>query len=513
MFVAGMLVILSSAGFANSVVAQDEIRLIASIEVLGLEPESADSLDLTSQLSPLIEGAVGDTLSSEYIESMLREILTALTEEGYLAARASLMSIQPEDQGYAVRIDVGRGPLTRITDIRLDGDIRTKPGFVRQLTGLTRGHPASGVDLDDIRSSILRGGFHRHVGRPGFELTSDSTAHILVPVSPRSPGSFDMVMGFLPAKDGSSSQLIGNGHIELLNAFGFGRVFGARISRLPGQASSVRLNAEDPMFLGLPVRLAGSFDGYQEDSTYSKISLGMGASLRIEKGSEIGVRYSRESTRPGQSGSNLLSGLQSVASSSVNFWGVEIRFQKVDNPAQPRRGMTFESLLQRGIRTSSRRIVVVGDTLRIASNDVQERLTMKTRVYQPIKGRLSIVAGVDLGIIRSDDLDESELFLIGGASSLRGYDENRFRGKTVARSLLEARAFIDEVSYGFVFLDLGFVDRPTSEGEANLEEWYPGFGFGFVMDTSLGPVSISYAMNSEDPLSQGRVHIGMSFGL
>jgi len=507
------ILFVAGAGLATTVSAQNTPRLIVSIEMLAPDMQESDSINPVAGLESIIEGAVGDTLSTEYIETLLLDILDALTQEGYLAARASLYSIQPVDGGFSVQMEVDRGPLTRVTGVRLEGDDRTRPGIVRQLTGLSRGDSAAGVDLEDIRTSVLRGGFHRQVGRPGFELVSDSTAQVVVPVNPRSPGSFDLVMGFLPATDGSSSQLIGNGHIELLNAFGLGRVFGARVSRLPGQTSSVRLNAEDPMFLGLPVRLAGSLDGYQEDSTYSKITLGMGASLRMEKGSEIGVRYSRESTRPGQSGALLFSGVQKVASSSVNFWGVQMTIVKVDNPFQPRKGISFESLLQRGTRNSNRKSVVSGDTLRTASNDVQERLTLKMRVYQPIKRRLSIVAGMDLGIIRSEDLDESELFLLGGAASLRGYDENRFRGQTVARSLLETRAFIDEVSYGFLFVDLGYVDSGKSDGLAGSGKWYPGFGFGFVMDTSLGPVSISYAMNSEDPLSQGRVHIGMSFGL
>jgi len=481
--------------------------------------QSIEAPKLAPSYQPILTEASGQPLSSPVIEGIIDTLLERYSADGYLAADIRLDSIGWQGAGFIVWLNVQSGPPATIRGVRLEGDSRTSARLAFDLSGLHSGDPASEVSLDAVRSSVLSRGYHRSVGPPIFELHGDSTATIVIPVVPRSPGMFDMILGFLPPRSTGSGQLVGSGQIELANAFGAGRSFGAEIHRLPGQASSVRLEVEDPLFFGLPLRFRGRFEGYQQDSTYSKTSFGVGMALRLERGVEMGARLRRESTRPGQAGQSILSSSQRVASSAGVFFGIDFRFVRVDNPFQPRRGFSLETVLERGVRTSNaRRVDVNRDTLRVSSRDDQERLTMETRLFVPVRRSLSIVMGVDMSIIHSRDLDESELFRIGGASTLRGYDEDRFRGTTVARAMLEVRAFLDNVSYGFAFFDLGFVERRdggrgNNDDLAGSANWHPGFGFGFVFETAVGPVNISYAMNNEDALAKGKVHLGISFGL
>lgn len=467
----------------------------------------------------ILIAASGQPLSTPVIEGVINTLLERYSADGYLAADIRLDSIGWRDAGFFVWLNVHSGPPVTIRGVRLEGDLRSGARLAFDLSGLHSGESASEISLDAVRSSVLSRGFHRVVGSPFFELHGDSTATIVIPVVGRSPGMFDMILGFLPPKSTGSGQLVGSGQIELVNAFGAGRSFAAEINRLPGQASSVRLAVEDPLFFGLPLRFHVRFEGYQQDSTYSKTSYGAGIALRLERGVEMGVRLRRESTRPGQAGQSISSSSQRVASSSGVYFGIDFRFVRVDNPFQPRRGFSLETVLERGIRTSTaRRVDVNQDTLRVSSRDDLERLTMETRLFVPVRSFLSVVMGLDMSIIHSRDLDESELFRIGGASSLRGYDEDRFRGQTVARAMLEARAYLDNVSYGFAFFDLGFVERGDGGRGDNDDlvgstNWHPGFGFGFVFETAVGPVNISYAMNNEDALTKGKVHLGISFGL
>ncbi len=480
---------------------------------------SVEAPKLPLSYQSILNAASGQPLSAPVIEGVINTVLARFSSDGYLAADIRLDSIESSETGFSVWLGVHSGPPTRIEDVRLQGDTRSGERLVFDLAGLHSGDSAAEVDLGTVRSAVSGGGYHKDVGEPFFELSDDSTATVVIPVVSRSPGMFDMVLGFLPPTSAGGGQLVGSGQIELINAFGAGRAFGAEVHRLPGQASSVRLAVEDPLFFGLPLRLHGRFEGYQQDSTYSKTSFGAGLALRLERGVEVGVRLRKESTRPGQAGQSISSSSQRVASSSGVFFGIDFRFVRVDNPFQPRRGFSLETVLERGVRTSSaRRVEVNEDTLRVSSRDDQERLTMETRLFVPVRSSLTVVMGVDMSIIHSRDLDESELFRIGGASTLRGYDEDRFRGQTVARAMVEARAFLDNVSYGFAFFDIGFVERGDGGPGDNDDligstNWHPGFGFGFVFETAVGPVNISYAMNNEDALTKGKVHLGISFGL
>ena len=154
-----------------------------------------------------------------------------------------------------------------------------------------------------------------------------------------------------------------------------------------------------------------------------------------------------------------------------------------------------------------------GDTLRERESLDQERLTGFVRAFVPTLRRQTFVAGLDGAVLQSNAYDEADLFRLGGATSLRGYDEDRFRGRLTARTLAEYRYLLDRRSYAFVFFDLGYVETPElGEAEAR-RELFPGYGFGVQFATDLGLVVASYAVNPEDGFAQGRVHAGLSFGL
>ena len=69
-----------------------------------------------------------------------------------------------------------------------------------------------------------------------------------------------------------------------------------------------------------------------------------------------------------------------------------------------------------------------------------------------------LVLGVDALDLISDAYDRSDLFRFGGASTLRGYDEERFFAATAGRALAEYRYQLDVRSYAYVFLDVGYVN-------------------------------------------------------
>lgn len=146
---------------------------------------------------------------------------------------------------------------------------------------------------------------------------------------------------------------------------------------------------------------------------------------------------------------------------------------------------------------------------------------LSARGYMPAFRNQVLVVGADVNVLLSGAIDESDLFRFGGASSLRGYDEDRFRASTALRLLVEYRVVLDAVSHAFLFLDAGYVETPELPGEAGsggpsieaARSWYPGFGLGMQYETAVGILSVSYALNDRDGVTNGRVHVGVSFGL
>lgn len=450
-----------------------------------------DGLDGARGLEPAPDVQPADTLTQAVLDELLAETLRTLTARGFLNARASIEHITPGPDGFDIHVSAEPGRETSVDGIEFRGDTRSNERFIRQMTGIAPGTPASGLDLDAVRRRVQQTPGVRRAGSPFYELTSDSTARVVVPVQPLPPGQFDLALGVLPATTNRSATLVGGGHISLLNAFGAGRTMDVELNRRPGQVSAARVLVSDPAVVNLPITAHVGFDGLQQDSTFSNRTWSAGLGYRFDEQLSLGVRLAREVTRPGQGG--LQAG---IPRSESTLWGVEITFRRVDSELQPHRGVTFTSLIERG----DRRALVVSR---------MERLAGAIRGFLPVAARSTLVVGGDAALVRGDNLDVSQLVRFGGAQSLRGYDEDRFLVDTALRSVTEWRYAFESVSYAFAFVDVGYVARAST----GLADVFPGAGLGMVVETGAGLMNVSYAINKEDALTNGRIHVGLSFAL
>ena len=466
-----------------------------------------------------LSSQTGQPATRDRIENMVAHLLEEGSARGFLAATAEVTRLALEEDGVEVEIRVEHGPQARLDDVVLEGDKRTRTSAVMPLLGLRRGQGLQGVNLEAVRSLLVEAGLHDQVSSPRYELRSDSQAVMIIPVLPLPPGQFDLVVGALPGSDGSGSRIIGSGHLLLSNAFGGGRTMEARVNRLPGQAASALLAVESPAPFGLPLRFQIGLQGHQQDSTWNQSS-GHGRILyRLDGSTWLGASFTAERTRAGFSGTEFAGSAQAVPRSSARLGGITMRVSRVDHPRFPRNGFRLESTLESGMRTSRSLEIQEADTLSVRRSERRERLGLDLDLFIMSSGQLGWAAGIDVSAMRAGRPDISELLFLGGAQSLRGYDENRFRGTAVARAFLEGRWYVDRSSWGFVFFDAGWV-AVDADFESNLpailnesEGFHPGYGFGFVFSSAVGPISLSYALNPESTMSEGRVHIGLSFGL
>jgi outer membrane protein assembly factor BamA len=499
-------------------VLKGEATLIRSVDIR-YAADFGNSDDYPFELDTIMRGWEGEAASKEHLESLVTAALEELSMQGFLAARVSIADLIPLPKGLDVVVLVEPGVPTLLEAIILEGDSRTKPGIVASALGLRDGQTLENVPFEQIRSDVAALGWYDAVYQPRYELTSDSSAVIVIPVTPLSPGQFDLVVGALPSSGDTGATVIGSGHLELANAFGRGRLLEAQVNRLPGQASSARLNVETPAPRGWPLVVQFGLEGHQQDSTWNQTRLASKVLFRIDRGTWLGATYSAERTRSGFSGNEFEGSQQLVPRSSMQLGGMTLRIQRLDHPRFPRQGFFVESVLERGLRTSQTREIVGADTVSVRRSQRRERLIMELDLYLMSGSRLGWAAGIDVSAIRAGRPDISELLFLGGASSLRGYDENRFQGSTVGRAFVEARWYVDRSTWGFLFYDAGWValDADFEDGLPALisrsEGYHPGYGFGFVFSSAVGPIALSYALNPDESLRTGRVHLGLSFGL
>lgn len=104
--------------------------------------------------------------------------------------------------------------------------------------------------------------------------------------------------------------------------------------------------------------------------------------------------------------------------------------------------------------------------------------------------------------VATGDVPDASLFTVGGIDTLRGYEDDLFKGKKMFSSSVEYRYPIAKKVQGVVFTDAG----NAWNGSYNLNELYYSIGSGLRVETPLGPIRLEYGHGSEG----GKFHF--SFG-
>jgi outer membrane protein assembly factor BamA len=486
------------------------------IGALRIEGDSAVPAD---ELFALMETREGDRLRPTRLEADIQALLDRYEEAGHplaqiRVAETRLTTDQPPALHVTLRVE--EGPKLWLRRIEVPDDARTTPELLAYLADLEVGAPLRDYDPEAIQRRLQDHDIFRTVETPELRVAADGGAVLRVPVEEAAPGAFDAVLGYLPpSRTRDSGQLVGTGHLLLKHLFGGGRTAEFALDRRPGQTSIFDVSLTDPYLFGLPLRIGGHFRGEQRDSTYGERVYELEAGYRLDDGLELTATLSREGVRPGPAGTQFLGGRQQIPRSTTFFYGLGMRYRQVDRPQNPRRGLSVDVQLAQGRKERRRRrITADGDTTRTSSSLRQERLRGRVRAYLPLFDRQVLAVGGEGSVLLSQDYDRSDLFRLGGATSLRGYDEDRFLGNVVARGLVEYRLQLDRASYAHAFFDLGYVARPALAATTATQGWHPGYGLGLRLQTAIGRISATYALNPEvQSPANGRVHLGLSVGL
>jgi outer membrane protein insertion porin family len=135
------------------------------------------------------------------------------------------------------------------------------------------------------------------------------------------------------------------------------------------------------------------------------------------------------------------------------------------------------------------------------------KLTFENRLYYKV-GRKHVIALRFMGGYANGDMPYYDLFTLGGADNLRGYEDDEFRGNKMYAATVEYRYPIAKKIQGVFFVDAG----SAWDGTGNIP-WYQNddsihvsTGLGFRITTPIGPIRLDYGVGDDG----GKFHF--SFG-
>jgi outer membrane protein assembly factor BamA len=458
----------------------------------------------------------GRRLAPETWTAVRDSMISRAAAEGYPFASVGLTNIEWAGPGaLTAGVDVRTGPLIRVGQVGVPDGVRVRNIFLQRYLGLVTGEVYSQRRVRRLRERLAQLPYVTMAGDPRISFR-DSLAFIDLPLQRRPASRFDFVIGVLPNSSNDGNLLItGELNGELYNGFGQGERLAARFEQLRPQTQELQVAVDYPFLFGLPFGFEGELELYRRDTSFLNLNWRLAGTYLREGNDRLSAFWEqRQTIVPGVDSARLVNGvLPDTLGVSRSFFGLQLRRTRTDRRFSPRRGYALDVSGAAGFRRL-RNVTIrgeVGDSLR--RRTAQFQLTAAADFYlDPLAGTVLYFGLRSQALISDRDVLANEQFRIGGASLLRGFDEQQLFATDYQMLTAEFRLLLGERAFLYTFVDAARVnERSVARPERPIN--YPlGLGAGVNFETRAGIFGLSLALgrqrNQAFDLGAPKVHLG-----
>jgi outer membrane protein insertion porin family len=443
------------------------------------------------------ERSVSMPFTKAALEQVIDGLLSEYFDGGYYYARAEVSSLSREGNRIAVNIKILKGPVVTIHSLQLVGLTRTKSSVVSRDLPAMPGDTLTDLLLERIGRAATGLTYVQYLPpvqvRP---LSGYTQADIEIAFSERQQMVFAGGAGYQNDQD---QGLIWDLSLQLPNLFGEGKQLALRSERRQKGRNLLDISYRQPSnWLGRSV-LSGELSTRDYRDDFYEFSLRAGFDLYLSQGTKAGIGLGWKRVEPSDS-------------TGYSRYDVGVGFDRIEltDEINPSAGYSLETSVAYSYRRRD------SDSLSAGRGFNETRATLNAAIYSRIAGALVTKVGLGYRGIESQDNDIpiSELFLIGGPGSLRGYRNEQFAAVRVVLGTVEPRIRFDG-GYLFGFWDGALLqsESVTPYGGKTDEIFRQGYGGGVTLATSNRSIQISLGWNRDLSFDQPYLSIAFLSGL
>lgn len=464
---------------------------VLELEVRGNEVFSTS--EILSQFKP----QKGEVFRPDYLEDSISSIQSKYEERGYLYQRIEPnLEFDKEKGKVNIVLLINEGPQARVGKIIIEGNSLSKPRVFRHTLLIKEGDIFNVEKIREGVRKLYNLGFFENVEVELIPIPSSSLLDLLIKVEETERrGQFYIGAGY-----GTASGL--QGSIQLLkdNLWGQGKRIGIE-GEFGQRKSQYNITYLDRWWRDTSIYLEASL--YKKEDKYSQMNGGykketVGGGLKLGrplwKFNRIDISLRKE---------------------EIKIAGVEGENMPPDIEEGDFPSYSLKSSLDRNTQTRDEVFNPYKGSYSFVSAEITKREESTFTKYRGEwrgylrKGEFwkSPIVACRLRVNWGENLDlfPDEKFYIGGIETLRGYEENEFRGDRVLLGSLELRLPLDKNFLGFLFVDAG----KAWSGNSSTENFKLGWGIGIRIKTFLAPLRLEYGIGED---GEARFYFGMGEG-
>jgi outer membrane protein insertion porin family len=463
---------------------------------------AADSLDLIPQFI-FMEGRIFNKFE---LEDNISNILTQYENSGYPFIKVIIPSVTffsdtSSGKFYAdVRLKIDRGTKNNIDKIEIAGNKKTKDYVITRELRIKTGEVYSQKKIEELPDRLNRLRFFDPVSIPSYYLNSKNEGVLVINIKEKETNNFDGILGYIPGTNNQPGYLTGLVNLNLRNLFGTGRIATVRWQQVDRFSQELEIHYLEPWILGYPFNLTGSLLQRKQDSSYVQRTFEGSIEFLASENFSASFIFSSEVVIPTINDTYV----PPVFNSSSLTTGVNLKYDTRDDPYAPMKGILFNNLDSFSKKTIKGPASLITSTTLTKIN--LQRIQIDLGLYYSLFLRQVVAFGIHGRELLGSAFENSDLYRLGGTSTLRGYLENQFLGSRVAWTNLEYRFLLARRSYIFTFFDSGYYFNSAVDKK---EDYKLGYGLGLSIETGLGVLGVSFALGQGDSFSEGKIHFGI----
>ncbi len=440
----------------------------------------------------------------------IEKIHTLYSEHGYPKIEVEPTDFQFSSEKGTVdfQLHVRAGAQIRIGEVKVSGLKKTKEAVVLREIPLKPNERFDQRKIDTSYRRLRNLGYFYQINPNVLEAAeADDTINFHARVTEARTGRLSGVIGYAPpdSEADSAPQLTGVFEARETNLLGTGRQ--VNFYWKTGLRSTLRFGYEEPWILGKPIAIGVAYGQLTQRNPYTESeSEEQFASLsgrtnfgRVFEG-VLTLGYKRinvpNTSFPTESENGFLYPPDTTLSEPAAYSGTKY-------------SLTLQ--LTRDTRdyflnpTRGRRDSIAFE---ISRSDFRLRkVWLSLQQYFPTWRKQTVAIELHGAAAWGRNIPPTELFYLGGANTLRGYDEDWFAGPRRVYATLEYRFLIGQTSQVFAFTDVGAVT--LIEQPSVFDRLRVGYGLGVRLESKGGILRMDYGLAAGDSALRGKIHVNL----
>ncbi|MGC8595178.1 MAG: BamA/OMP85 family outer membrane protein [Candidatus Kryptoniota bacterium] len=469
---------------------------------------SGNKVFKAAELYEMMDTHVGEPLNQHLLENDIKRILKRYDDYGYALTKISIDSIylygKDDHDSIGIAIQIQEGDRIKINAFKIEGNTTTRDYVIIRAISIPKGTYYSNKLLSRAKERLNNLGFFEKVDYVRLFKEGDTTG-ILVKVTEGNTNTFDGIIGYVPPQADQKGYFTGAVDISMRNLFGTGRMFGAKWHQETRLTQELQISYMEPYIFGLPLNVSFAFNQREQDTTSITRNFKIGGAFIFNDNLTANLNFEQTSVTPLINSFNNYLVFQSTTT-NLGLGGTYDTRNDIYNPTY---GALYETQFKFGRKT------IYGPPSLIttlAQNSVYiQHFTIDLSMYHEIFHRQVAAISVHAAQVIGNELDQTDLYRIGGTNTIRGYLERQFIASRATWTNLEYRYITEQRSYIFAFLDAGYIMRPA-DPIAHIPQkqfFLYGYGIGAQIETGFGILKASFALARGESFTEGKIHFGI----